>query len=53
MICRLERQGAAELQAPVDQLREHVREADSGHIDETSWNEGSEKRWLWVGGRSW
>jgi hypothetical protein len=27
MICRLERQGADELQAPVEELREHVRQS--------------------------
>jgi transposase len=48
MICRLERQGAAELEAPVEDLREHVRQAASGHIDETSWRQGDEKMWLWV-----
>ena len=48
MICRLERQGAAELDAPVEQLREHVRQADSGHIDETPWKQGHAKMWLWV-----
>lgn len=48
MICRLERQGAAELQAPVGELREHARDAASAHIDETSWRQGGEKAWLWV-----
>jgi transposase len=48
MICRLERQGAAELEAPVEELRGHVRQADSGHIDETSWKQGRAKMWLWV-----
>ena len=48
MICRLERQGAAELEAPVEELREHVRQADSAHIDESSWKQGGEKTWLWV-----
>jgi transposase len=48
MICRLERQGAAELEAPVEELREHVRQADSGHIDETTWKQGRAKMWLWV-----
>src|SRR5512147_2810457 len=48
MICRLERQGAAELEAPVEGLREHVRNADSAHIDETSWRQGRDKAWLWV-----
>jgi transposase len=48
MICYLERQGAAELEAPVEELREHVRQADSGHVDETSWKQGHDKMWLWV-----
>jgi transposase len=48
MICYLERQGAAEVEGPVEGLREHARRADSGHIDETSWKQGGEKMWLWV-----
>lgn len=48
MICRLERQGAEELEAPVEGLREHVRRADSAHIDETPWKQGHAKVWLWV-----
>jgi transposase len=48
MICRLERQGAAELAAPVAELRQHVRNAASAHSDETSWKQGHDKAWLWV-----
>jgi transposase len=48
MICRLERQGAAELEAPVGELRGHVRTATSAHIDETSWWQGRDKMWLWA-----
>jgi transposase len=48
MISRLERQAAAELEAPVEELREYVRRADSAHIDETSWKQGRDKGWLWV-----
>ena len=48
MIARLERQAAAELQAPVEELRRYVRDADSAHIDETSWKQGRDKAWLWV-----
>jgi transposase len=48
MICRLERQGAADLEAPVEGLREHVRTAASAHIDETSWWQGRDKMWLWA-----
>jgi transposase len=47
MIARLERQGAAELAAPVEELRQYVRDAGSAHIDETSWRQGREKAWLW------
>jgi transposase len=48
MISRLERQAAAELEAPVEELRRYVRGADSAHIDETSWKQGPDKAWLWV-----
>lgn len=48
MICRLERQAADELEAPVEELREYVREAAVAHIDETSWWQGRDKAWLWV-----
>jgi transposase len=48
MVCRLERQGAAELEAPIERLREDVRAATSAHIDETSWRQGRDKRWLWA-----
>ena len=48
MICRLERRSAAELEAPVEALRGHVREAASAHIDETSWWQRRDKMWLWA-----
>jgi len=48
MICRLERQGADELEVPVEERRQHVRNAASAHIDETSWEQGRDKAWLWV-----
>jgi transposase len=48
MICRLERQSADELEAPVEELREYVREANVTHIDETSWWQGQDKMWLWT-----
>jgi transposase len=47
MISRLERQAAAELAAPVEELRRYVRDAGSAHIDETSWWLGQDKAWLW------
>jgi transposase len=48
MIARLERQAAAELEAPVEELRDHVRQAAVAHIDETSWWQGRDKMWLWT-----
>jgi transposase len=48
MIARLERQGATELEAPVEELREYVRTAAVAHSDETSWWQGRAKAWLWV-----
>ena len=48
MISRLERQAAAELEAPVEELRRYLRDADSAPIDETSWKQGRDKAWLWV-----
>src|SRR4051794_36803820 len=48
MICRRERQAAAELEAPVEELREYVREAAVAHVDETSWWQGRDKMWLWA-----
>jgi transposase len=48
MISRLERQAAEELEAPVEELRQYVRNAAVAHIDETSWWQGREKRWLWA-----
>ncbi len=47
-ICRLERHAAADLEAPVEELRRHVRTAASAHIDETSWRQGRDKMWLWT-----
>jgi transposase len=48
MISRLERRAAADLEAPVQAIREHIRRAPSAHIDETSWREGRAKVWLWA-----
>ncbi len=47
MIARLERQGATELAAPVEELHQYVRDAAWAHIDETSWWQGQDKAWLW------
>src|SRR3954451_17434506 len=43
MICRRERQAADDLEAPVEELRQYVRQAAVAHIDETSWWQGRGK----------
>src|SRR3954471_18170578 len=48
MICRLGRRSADELEAPVGELRDYVREAAVAHTDETSWWRGRDKMWLWT-----
>jgi transposase len=47
MISRLERQAAEVLEAPVAGLHQHVRDAASAHIDETSWKQGRDRAWPW------
>jgi transposase len=47
MICKLERNTSACLEAPVEELRQYVRSQDAG-ADETSWRENRTKAWLWV-----
>ena len=53
MIARLERRGAEELEAPVEELRQFVRTAAVAHIDETSWWQGRDKAWLWAAVTKW
>jgi transposase len=48
MIPRLERQTTEVLESPVEELRPHVRDAASAHIDETSWKENRVKAGLWT-----
>ena len=48
MISKLERQSAAVLEAPHNELATSVHQADAVNIDETSWREDRRKRWLWV-----
>jgi transposase len=48
MIAKLRRQTATVLERPGAELREHVRQAEVAHIDETSWREDRAKAWLWV-----
>ena len=48
MISRLERQAAEELEAPVEELRQYVRNAAVAHIDATSWWQGRGKMGLWA-----
>src|SRR4051794_16948808 len=48
MISKLERQSAATLEAPYNELAIAVHHAEATNIDETSWRECLRKVWLWA-----
>jgi transposase len=48
MISKLERQSAAVLEAPYNELAIAVHQAKVANIDETSWRENRLKAWLWA-----
>ncbi len=48
MISKLERQSAATLEAPYNELATAVHQAEVVNIDETSWRESRRKAWLWA-----
>jgi transposase len=48
MISKLERRGAAVLEAPYHALAVSVHSAAAANIDETSWRQDRKKAWLWV-----
>jgi transposase len=48
MISKLERQSAAALEAPYNELATSVHDANVVNIDETSWRENRCKAWLWA-----
>jgi transposase len=48
IISKLERQSAAALEAPYNELATSVHEAEVANIDETSWRESRRKVWLWA-----
>ena len=48
MISKLERQSAAVLEAPYNELAIAVHHAKATNIDETSWRENRLKGWLWA-----
>ena len=48
MISKLERQSAATLEAPYNELAIAVHHAQATNIDETSWRERLRKAWLWA-----
>jgi transposase len=48
MISKLERQSAAALEAPYNELATAVHSACVVHADETSWREQRGKAWLWA-----
>ena len=48
MISKLERQSAAVLEGPSNELAVAVHQAEMVNIDETSWRENRLKAWLWA-----
>ena len=48
MIAKLERQSAAALAVPYQELADSVPQAEVVNIDETGWREDRRKAWLWV-----
>jgi len=48
MISKLERQSAAVLESPYNELAVAVHQAKATNIDETSWREQLRKVWLWA-----
>jgi transposase len=48
MISKLERQTAAILEAPYNEMAMSVHEAEAVNVDETSWRESRRKVWLWA-----
>lgn len=47
-VSKLEGNVSAALEAPVEQARQHVQQAQVAHLDETGWREGRRKAWLWT-----
>jgi transposase len=48
MVSKLERQAAAALEAPYNELAASVHQAAVVNVDETSWRENRRKVWLWA-----
>jgi transposase len=48
MVCKLERQSAAVLEAPYNEMALDVHDAPAVSIDDTSWREDRRKAQLWV-----
>jgi transposase len=53
MISKLERQSAAALEAPYNELATAVHRAEVANIDETSWRQNRGKAWLWATVTRW
>jgi transposase len=53
MISKLERQSAAALEAPYNELATAVYRAEVVNIDETSWRQDRRKAWLWATVTRW
>ena len=44
-ICRRVGEGLAD---PIDEVKEHVRDAQVVHLDETGWSQKGQRYWMWV-----
>ena len=47
-VANLERATSQALADPVEEVREHVKEVEVVHADETSWRQRRKKAWLWT-----
>jgi transposase len=47
-ICSIEQEISGALEAPHQEVLDHIRDAPVKHADETGWKKAGKKRWLWV-----
>lgn len=47
-VCRAEQTMSTALAPAVEEAREHVRNSDQAHVDETGWRERLVRAWMWV-----
>jgi transposase len=52
-VSQLEQTMTEVLAEPVEEARAYVPEQPVAHLDETSWRQGNQRAWLWVGSAGW